>query len=217
MDDCSKYISLKEAVKITGIGEQTIRKLVDQNKINGYRTLSGQRKIDKGCLEKMCNPLSFGKKQQICTLQNFIYARVSSKKQHDDLVRQIDFIKTRRPEYSMYRVVSDIASGINFKRKGLSTILDAIIQGNVGEIVVAHRDRLSRFGFELIDTMVTKSGGKITVIDDERNKSSEQELSEDLLSIIHIYSCRQMGRRKYKSKTDNEIIENKIETECKTT
>lgn len=212
MNDYQKYISLKEAVKITGIGEQTIRKLVDQNKIDGYRTLSGQRKFNKECLEKMCNVVSSCKEQQNNTLQNFIYARVSSKKQVDDLNRQIEFIRSRKPEYSLYTVVCDVASGINFKRKGLSSLLDSIIQGNVGEIVIAHRDRLSRFGFELIEAIVIKSGGKITVIDDERNKSSEQELSEDLLSIVHIYSCRQMGRRKYKTKTNNEIVENKIKT-----
>jgi putative resolvase len=211
MDDRRKFITLKEAIEITGIGEQTLRKLVDQNKINGYKTLSGHRKYDKECLEKMCSSVSFNKEIKENVKQNFIYARVSSKKQSDDLDRQIDFIKNRRPEYSLYRLITDIASGINFKRKGLSTILDSIIQGNVGEIVIAHRDRLSRFGFDLINTFVTKGGGKITVIDDEKNKSSEQELSEDLLSIIHIYSCKQMGRRKYKTNKDPEIIENQIE------
>ena len=213
MDDRRKFITLKEAIEITGIGEQTLRKLVDQNKINGYKTLSGHRKYDKECLEKMCSFVSFNKEIKENVKQNFIYARVSSKKQSDDLDRQIEFIKSRRPEYSIYRLITDIASGINFKRKGLSTILDSIIQGNVGEIVIAHRDRLSRFGFELINTFVTKGGGKITVIDDEKNKSSEQELSEDLLSIIHIYSCRQMGRRKYRTTTDSQIVEDQIKVE----
>ena len=78
--------------------------------------------------------------------------------------------------------------------------------------MVTHKDRLCRFGFELIRLFVEKSGGKITVLDDERNKSSEQELSEDLLSIIHIYSCRQMGKRSYKNKQSNEIIKDKTET-----
>ena len=80
------------------------------------------------------------------TKQNYIYTRVSSKKQSDDLSRQIEFIKNKRSEYSSYISISDIASGINFKRKGLSTILDASLQGTIGEIIIAHRDRLCRFG-----------------------------------------------------------------------
>ena len=214
MDDRRKFVSLREAIEITGIGEQTLRKYVDQNRIDSYKTPSGHRKFDKGYLEKMCSSLSNDKKIQENKRQNYIYARVSSKKQSDDLNRQIEFIKTKRPEYSSYNLITDIASGINFKRKGLLSILDSAIQNNIGEIVVAHRDRLSRFGFDLIDIVIRKGGGKITVIDDERNKSTEQELSEDLLSIIHIYSCRQMGRRKYKSsETDSKIIKDQTETE----
>jgi putative resolvase len=213
MDDKRKFVSLREAIEITGIGEQTLRKYVDQNRIDSYKTPSGHRKFDKAYLEKMCNSLSNGKKIQDNERQNYIYARVSSKKQSDDLNRQIEFIKNKRPEYASYNLITDIASGINFKRKGLLSILDSTIQNTIGEVVVAHRDRLSRFGFDLIDIIVTKGGGKITVIDDERNKSTEQELSEDLLSIIHIYSCRQMERRKYKSETDSKIVEDQIKAE----
>jgi len=143
--------------------------------------------------------------------QNYIYTRVSSKKQADDLSRQIEYVRNKRPEYASYIPISDIASGINFNRKGLSTILDAALQGIIGEVIVAHRDRLCRFGFDLIKLIIEKQGGKITVLDDERNKSSEQELSEDLLSIVHIYSCRQMGKRSYKPRT--QIIENPIKNE----
>ena len=107
--------------------------------------------------------------------------------------------------------MSDIASGINFNRKGLQTILDSCIQGTIGEVVIAHRDRLSRFGFDLIKIIIEKAGGKITILDDENNKSTEQELAEDLLSIIHIYSCRQMGRRSYKI-TQSKSAENQNET-----
>ena len=190
--DKTQYISIREASIITGINPQTLRKLGDENKIKCYKTLSGQRKFDKAYLEKMCNNDDINDKINENTKQNYIYTRVSSKKQSDDLSRQIEFIKNKRPEYSSYISISDIASGINFKRNGLSTILDASLQGTVGEIIVAHRDRLCRFGFDLIKLIIEKQGGKITVLDDEQNKSSEQELSEDLLSIVRIYNCRQI-------------------------
>ena len=209
MDDNKKlFISIKEASRLTGLCVQTLRKLADNEKVKSYKTLSGQRKFDKLSLEEMCSSVSTRSKTSSVERTNFIYARVSSKKQLDDLSRQVEFIKGRRSEYSSYKLVTDIASGINFKRKGLETILDACVQNNIGEVVVTHRDRLSRFGYDLIELLVKKAGGSITVIDDERNKTSEQELSEDLLSIIHIYSCRQMGKRSYKAKDDNKITEN---------
>ena len=209
--DKTKYVSIREASIITGINAQTLRKLGDENKIKCYKTLSNQRKFDKEYLEKMCNNDNSNDKVEKNQKQNYIYTRVSSKKQVDDLSRQIEFIRNKRQEYASYISISDIASGINFNRKGLITILDAALQGTIGEIIIAHRDRLCRFGFDLIKLVIEKQGGKITVLDDEQNKSSEQELSEDLLSIVHIYSCRQMGKRSYKTRT--KIIESPIKNE----
>lgn len=197
------FISIRDACKYTGMCSQTLRKFADLDKIKTYKTLSGQRKFDKRSLQEMCNTVSFMSKKKDDSKQNFIYARVSSKKQMDDLSRQIDFIKSNRPEYASFTIISDVGSGINFKRQGLLSILDTCLQRDIGRVVIAHRDRLSRFAYDFINTIIKKSGGEIIVIDDEQNKSSEQELAEDLLSIIHIYSCRQMGRRKYKNKTKN--------------
>ena len=212
--DKTQFISIREASIITGINPQTLRRLGDENKIKCYKTLSGQRKFDKNYLEKMCNNDNNDDQINKDKKQNYIYTRVSSKKQVEDLSRQIEFIKNKRPEYATYISISDIASGINFNRKGLITILDAALHGTIGEIIIAHRDRLCRFGFDLIKIIIEKKGGKITVLDDERNKSSEQELSEDLLSIVHIYSCRQMGKRSYKTRIKN--INNTIKNEQST-
>ena len=206
-----EYISIDEASKITGLSIQTIRKLGDKKQIKCFKTPSGHRRFNKQNLEKFCDPDSFNEKDSKNTKINYIYTRVSSKKQLDDLSRQVEYLQKRKPEYSSYTTISDIASGINFKRKGLQTILDSCIQGVIGEVVITHRDRLSRFGFDLVKIIIEKAGGTITILDDEENKSSEQELAEDLLSIIHIYSCRQMGKRSYKIK-QSKSIENQIET-----
>jgi putative resolvase len=207
-----KYIPINQAVQATGLSIQTIRKLGDSKEIQCYKTPSGHRRFNKQDLEKFCGLTPPGTEVSTPTKANYIYARVSSKKQLDDLSRQIEYLQTRRPEYSSYTTISDIASGINFKRKGLQTILDSCLQGTIGEVIVAHRDRLSRFGFDLINLLVDKSGGKITVLDDEKDKSSEQELAEDLLSIIHIFSCRQMGKRAYTAKRTQKH-ENTVEVE----
>jgi len=205
-----EYVSINEARNITGLSFQTIRKLADTNEIKCYKTPSKHRRFDKQDLEKFCDTTIVNEKVSDNTKINYIYTRISSKKQLDDLSRQVEYIK-QRPEYASYIAMSDIASGINFNRKGLQTILDSCIQGTIGEVVIAHRDRLSRFGFDLIKIIIEKAGGKITILDDENNKSTEQELAEDLLSIIHVYSCRQMGRRSYKIK-QSKSAENQNET-----
>lgn len=205
-----KFISSAEAARITSLHPQTLRKYADNNQIKCYKTPSGQRKYDRDSLEKFCNPSIVVHENKTNPKTNYIYSRVSSKKQLDDLLRQTQYLLSHKPEYASYISLSDVASGINFKRKGLQTILDSCLQGTIGEIVIAHRDRLCRFGFELLEILVEKSGGKITVLDNDGNKSSEQELSEDLLSIVHIYSCKQMGKRSYKAKLAK-IFENQTE------
>ena len=90
--------------------------------------------------------------------------------------------------------------------------------GNVSEVVVAHRDRLCRFAFELIEFILSKNGVKLIVLNSDSPESSiDKELSDDILSIIHVYSCRQMGRRRYankpKSTDENKKIENLSESE----
>jgi putative resolvase len=189
------FVPIRMAQEITGLGQEALRKYADKNEIECYRTPSGQRKFNKNSLLEFISSSNDDSKVKDIPRKNYLYARVSSKKQMDDLSRQVEYL--RRPEYSDFSLVTDIGSGINFKRKGLQTILDSCIQGIIGTIVIAHRDRLCRFGYDLLKSVVTKSGGNIKVLDDHQNKSSEQELAEDLLSIIHIYSCRQMGKRSY--------------------
>ena len=101
--------------------------------------------------------------------------------------------------YPTAEVIKDIASGLNFKRKGLRAILDRILQGDKLTIIVASRDRLTRFGFELIQYLVEQNGGEILVLDDTVH-CPESEMIADLLSIIQVFSCRIHGLRKYKQK-----------------
>jgi putative resolvase len=197
MDD-QLFISIGEAHRVTGISKATLRVMADNETIRSYKTPSGQRKFHKPTLDQMCSSIqSYSQPATVITKQNFLYSRVSSKKQLDDLQRQSSFLQGFRPEYIHYKSLSDVGSGINFQRKGLLTILDSCLQKTIGEVVIAHKDRLCRFGYELIEQLIKKSGGKITVLDQgEKHPSTEEELASDLLSIIHIYSCRQMGRRK---------------------
>lgn len=101
--------------------------------------------------------------------------------------------------YPDAEIIKDIGSGINFKRKGLQTLLDRLMQGDKRELIVACGDRLARFGFELIQYMVEQNGGQIVVLDNTVH-CPESELTSDLLCILHVFSCRMHGLRKYSKK-----------------
>lgn len=188
MDKKKNLLPLQKQVCFLDCRIKHFVNLAIARKYAAIKHLPAIRRFSKQDLEKLCNPHVVSNKEPKHQTHNYIYTRVSSKKQLDDLSRQIEYIQTRRPEYNSYTLVSDVTSGINFKRKGLQTILDSCLHGIIGEVVIAHRDRLCRFGFDLVKIIIEKSGGKITVLDDEKNKSSEQELAEDLLSIVHIYT-----------------------------
>jgi predicted site-specific integrase-resolvase len=117
---------------------------------------------------------------------------VSSYAQKKDLERQIGLLQTQFPNY---KVISDVGSGINWRRKGFNSIIDSAIKGNIKSLVVTHRDRLCRFGFELVERIIREySNGEIVVLNSEKT-SPEKELIDDLISIITIFSSRVYGLR----------------------
>ena len=191
------YIHIREAKKIIGVSSQTLYNWDKQGKIRTIRLPSGARLFHKQDIYEIS-----GIHPDIGPKEKIVYCRVSSKKQMDDLERQKGILQSQFPDY---KLVTDIASGLNWKRKGLQTLLEQAMQGHISEIVVAHKDRLCRFGFELIEFIFQRCGTKITLLDHKTSQSSEQELAEDILSIIHVYSCRQMGKRRYKNKKDKVI------------
>jgi len=197
------FISTKETRKLLGVTTKTLINWSKTGKINIIKSPSGIRLNSIKDIQNIlgCN-IDIKEKKKI------VYCRVSSNKQKDDLERQKDFF---RHEYPDHLLVEDIGSGINWKRKGLKTILEQSMQGNISEIVVAHRDRLCRFGFELVQWILEINGVKLIVLDRENNKSHDQELTDDILSIIHVYSCRQMGRRRYTVSKNKNLSDNKSE------
>jgi predicted site-specific integrase-resolvase len=173
------YVNTRTACNQLGVHPNTLRNWDRDGKIKTMRTPGGVRLYDLDSLES--------------DRRKFIYARVSSRNQKDDLNSQIEYLKTRFPNHEL---IEDIGSGLNFKRKGLNTLLELVMSGHVSEIVVVHKDRLCRFGYELIEAIATKNSCKIMVLD-ESQLSPQAELVNDLLSIIYVFSCRLYGLRKY--------------------
>ena len=128
------------------------------------------------------------------------YCRVSSHKQKDDLERQIENVKTYMYARGyQFEIITDIGSGINYNKKGLNQIIDMVTNSEVEKIVVLYKDRLIRFGYELIENLCDKFGTVIEIID-STEKTDEQELVEDLVQIITVLSCRLQGKRANKAK-----------------
>ncbi|WP_431030475.1 IS607 family transposase [Lysinibacillus sp. LZ02] len=128
------------------------------------------------------------------------YCRVSSHKQKDDLERQIEHVKTYMyAKGYQFEIISDIGSGINYNKQGLNRLLDMITNSEVDKIVVLYKDRLIRFGYELIENLCEKYGTAIEIID-HTEKTEEQELVEDFIQIVTVFSCRLQGKRANKAK-----------------
>ena len=167
-----------------GLHPQTLRNYAKQGKIPCYRNSAGQRLYD---VETYLHGKSAP--QLVC------YCRVSSAKQRGDLQRQVAQMRELYPDAE---IVTDVAGGLNWQRKGLLSILERLHRGDKLDVVVAHRDRLARFGFELIEWLVVQNGGAVLVLN-QSDASPESEVTEDLLAILHTFSCRMHGLRRYRS------------------
>ena len=121
-----------------------------------------------------------------------IYARVSTRKQLDDLQSQIRTLTTKYPNHVVF---SDCASGLNFKRKGLLSLLQLAFEGRLRLVRIAHRDRLCRFAFDLLEYVFLKHGAKIHVEASDLPSSAESELAEDVLAVITVFGARLHGAR----------------------
>ena len=204
----NKYIKPKEASEIIGVNIDTLRRMAKRGELKHIRTDNGRYLFDVSSFIKRGNP-EIQKRKTLC------YARVSSRGQKSDLQNQIALLKTKYPETE---VIFDFGSGLNFKRKGLQKILDLAYKGELKEIVVTYKDRLCRFGFELVEYILeTQSNAKIVVLN-KNNTAVESELATDLLSIITVFSARMHGLRKYKKqiKEDKSVFQKGLQTEIET-
>ena len=191
-----KYYSSKTVTKLLGVTAQTLRNWDKEGKLkpsyiksNGYRYYSEE------------SILSYTQERKTKKNLNVIgYARISSKKQIDDLERQVNNLKEYlSSKYETYDIITDIGSGINYNKPGLLKLIEKINKKEVDLIVVLYKDRLLRFGFELVEHFANLNNVKIEVLD-KIDKNQDEELVEDLVQIITVFSCKIQGKRKSKTK-----------------
>ena len=190
-----EFVKRKVAMETLNISYKTLYELAKNKEIETIKI--GQN------TQYNLNKYLRNKKINIKEKEKIAYCRVSSKKQKEDLDRQILFMKNHFPQHT---IISDIGSGLNFKRVGLNNIIKKAINGEIEEVIIAYKDRLARFGFELIEMLIKKySDGKIIIINKTEEITPTEELTQDIISIMNVYVAKINGLRKYTIQMKEEI------------
>lgn len=190
----AKYYSIHVFSRLLGVTPQTLRNWDRTGKLkphhtgaNGYRYYS-QEQLDEITQVRREKRITIG------------YCRVSSHKQKDDLDRQRENMRTYLvAQGKPFKIIEDIGSGINYRNKGLVELIRQINDDVVDKVVVLYKDRLLRFGFELVEEIASLHQCEIEIID-HAEQTEQQELVEDLIQIITVFSCKLQGQRAHKAK-----------------
>ena len=189
-----KYYSIGEFSKLIGKTSQTLREWDKKDILKPHHVApTGYRYYSQEQLNHFLGIKGIATK----TKKVIGYCRVSSHKQKNDLERQIENVKTYMiAKGYCFDIITDIGSWIDYNKKGLNQLIDMITNSEVSTIVILYKDRLLRFGFEIIESLCNKYGTTIEIIDN----TEEQELVEDLIQIVTVFSCRLQGKRENKAK-----------------
>jgi putative resolvase len=204
-----KYITGKEASEKLGVHQRTLYQWDKKGWIETIRTDGNKRlyNVEKYLNQKKCN----NEDECIKNLETIdkikgklkiSYVRVSTQGQKDDLERQKKQMKELYPKHIM---IEDIGSGVNLNKRGIRKIINLAIEGRIEELVIAYKDRLARFGYELIEDLITSySKGKIIIINKKKDLKPEEELAFDVIQIMNVFTAKMNGLRKYnKNKKDD--------------
>lgn len=206
----SDFISIGQAPKILGISIQTLRNWEKTGKLlPDFISVGRTRRYSR------CRLLSIAgltkpetKEDQKTTIA---YARVSTNEQKEDLSRQIELLELFCAKNGFsYEVISDLGSGMNYRKKGLKNFLTLFLTTRLNCLVITHKDRLLRFGAELVFTICETKGVEVIIL----NKGDgavgfEEELAKDVLEIITVFSAKLYGSR---SKKNRELLKKLTET-----
>ncbi len=190
-----KLYTIRDACRILQIHPTTLRMWDRDGKIRCVRMQNNFRRVPESEINRILG-IQDGR-------ASYIYARVSSGGQKEDLERQINRLKSVSPESEVF---SDVRSGMRFNRKGFMDLLELIEKDKVSTVYITHKDRLARFGFDLVERICMIHGTEIVEVDGEEILSANQELTNDLISIITSFSARLYGLRSHKMKSILEAV-----------
>lgn len=194
-----KLLTIGEAADVLGVTTTTLRNWDRKGIFHpDEKTRGGDRRYSIDSLRNV-RP---GARYLRDGLKTIAYARVSTHDQKQDLVRQVAVLENYCSSNGFtYEVIQDLGSGMNYYKKGLTSLLEQILDGKVGRLVLTHKDRLLRFGAELVFSICEAKNVEVVIINKgEENVNYEEELAKDVLEIITVFSARLYGRRSNKNK-----------------
>ena len=189
--------NVSEFAKLVGISVKTLQRWDREGRLVAGRTITNRRFYTDDDLAKALGRVHLAEKER----EAVAYLRVSTRAQKPDLGNQKDALVAFCLEhgYNVTTWIEDYGSGLNFNRDGLRRLIVMILSGRVKTLVVAHKDRLARFGFDLIEFLCQLNGCELVVLDGDE-LSPEQEMVQDVLAILHVFSARLYGLRSYRKK-----------------
>jgi putative resolvase len=191
-------VSIGEAAKELGVSVDTVRRWADADRLKSVRAPSGHRRFYLTDLKRL-TPRELKQLDERITIN---YARVSSHDQKQDLVRQAQLLEAFSAANGWkYETIQDLGSGLNYNKKGLQKLLKRIMQGDVGRLVLTHKDRLLRFGTELVFAMCEEFETEVVIVNKSDEETTfEHELVQDMIELITVFSARLYGSRSKKNK-----------------
>jgi len=190
-------VSIGRAAKILGVSEITLRRWDSEGRLPSIKTEGGHRRYDLSKLK----PETVHKYDFADTRKTIAYARVSSHDQKPDLERQKQVLELFCSKNGWtFDIIADLGSGMNYHKKGLKKLLNAVLDDSVGRLVLTHKDRLLRFGAELIFAICEAKNVEVVIINKGDDTTFEEDLATDVLEIITVFSARLYGSRSKKNK-----------------
>ncbi|MCZ2158846.1 IS607 family transposase [Bartonella sp. 220] len=196
-----RFVGIGKAAQVLGVSISTLRRWEGEGKIISEYTAGGHRRYDLSRLR----PELFHSRE-LSQRTTIAYARVSSHDQKDDLERQKQVLELYCASQGWtYELISDLGSGMNYRKKGLKHLLDALIENEIGRLVITHKDRLLRFGAELVFAICEAKQVEVIILNQGEESSFEEDLAKDVLEIITVFSARLYGSR---SRKNQRLLEN---------
>ncbi|MFF8844344.1 IS607 family transposase [Streptomyces sp. NPDC015127] len=196
----SRKYRISEFAQRIGRSASTVRRWESEGRITPKRTPTGQRYFTEGDVRAALGIAAHAHRVTV------VYCRVSSPGQKDDLASQVAAMETfcLGAGIAVDEWVQEIGGGMNLRRKKFLALMDRIEAGEITRLVIAHKDRLARFGFDFIEHVAERHGCEIVIANAE-SLSPQQELVDDLLAIVHTFSCRLYGLRRYEKTLKDEL------------
>ena len=197
----NKTYKIGEFAKLTGYSVNSLQRLDREGKFKAKRTVTDKRYYTEEDLELFLTG-QITQKERV----SVGYCRVSSISQKSDLKHQEEYVYsyTLAKGIILDELYSDVGSGLNYKRKKWNVLLQRVMNQEIDKIYITYKDRFVRFGFEWFEQLCNDNGTEIVVLN-QKQTSPEEELTEDLLSILHVFSARSYGLRKYKTNIEKEF------------